>query len=176
MADLSEGDFGAALLNDCKYGYDVCGDTLRLSLIKSATMPDTAADQGNHRFTYALLPHLGDTRTEVRAEAYDLNFPTRVFAGPGRGTGVDGPIVRCEDQRAIIETIKPAEDGQGVVARLFEAHNTRGPVTLTLHPTVTRVEICGLLETESEPVPISEQRVTLPLGNYQILTLRLRFD
>lgn len=175
-ADLSEGDFGVALLNDCKYGYDVCGDTLRLSLIKSATMPDITADQGHHSFTYALLPHVGDTRTEVRAEAYDLNFPPRVFAGPGRGSGVDGPVIQCEGQRAIIETIKPAEDGQGVIVRLFEAHNTRGLATLILHPAVRRVEICGLLETEVEAVPISEQRVTVPLGNYQILTLRLRFD
>ena len=46
---------------NCKYGYDVRGDVLRLSLIKSATMPDSGADQGHHRFTYALLPHGGRT-------------------------------------------------------------------------------------------------------------------
>ncbi|MDJ0860591.1 MAG: glycoside hydrolase family 38 C-terminal domain-containing protein, partial [Dinoroseobacter sp.] len=74
-ADLSDGNYGVALLNDCKYGYDVRDDVLRLSLIKSATMPDNTADQGYHRFTYALLPHEGDTRVEVRREAYALNLP-----------------------------------------------------------------------------------------------------
>jgi alpha-mannosidase len=62
MGGSERGDYGVALLNDCKYGYDVRGDVLRLSLIKSATMPDSGADQGHHRFTYALLPHAGDTR------------------------------------------------------------------------------------------------------------------
>ncbi|MEL7117283.1 MAG: glycoside hydrolase family 38 C-terminal domain-containing protein, partial [Pseudomonadota bacterium] len=45
-ADLSESGYGVALLNDCKYGYDIAGNMMRLSLIKSSTMPDTGADQG----------------------------------------------------------------------------------------------------------------------------------
>ncbi|MEL6207076.1 MAG: glycoside hydrolase family 38 C-terminal domain-containing protein, partial [Pseudomonadota bacterium] len=175
-ADLSEGNYGVALLNDCKYGYDVRGDTLRLSLIKSATMPDRTADQGRHRFTYALLPHQGNTRVEVRAEAYALNCPPRVVAGPGQGAGIGAPIVRCADARAVIETVKPAEDGAGVVVRLFEAHNTRGPITLSLHEAVTAVEMCGLLEDQADPLPLDNHRVTVPLGNYQVLTLRLRLD
>jgi alpha-mannosidase len=65
-ADLSEGNYGVALLNDCKYGYDVRGDVMRLSLIKSATMPDSGADQGHHRFTYSLLPHGRHARDRAR--------------------------------------------------------------------------------------------------------------
>lgn len=172
-ADLSEGDFGVALLNDCKYGYDVRGDVLRLSLVKSATMPDVTADQGLHRFTYALLPHAGNTRLAVRREAYALNLPPRVIAGPGRGTGAPAWVARCADPRAVIETVKPAEDGDGIVLRLFEAHNTRGPVTLTLHPAITAVERCGLLEDAAEPVPIANGCVSLDLRNYEIVTLRL---
>ncbi|MEO0914612.1 MAG: glycoside hydrolase family 38 C-terminal domain-containing protein, partial [Pseudomonadota bacterium] len=124
-ADLSEGDYGVALLNDCKYGYDIRADVLRLSLIKSATMPDATADQGLHRFTYALLPHLGNTRLDVRREAYALNKPPRIFQGSG-SAGAPSPLVSCEDPRVVIETVKPAEDGKGVIIRLFEAHNTRG--------------------------------------------------
>ncbi|MEM9320080.1 MAG: glycoside hydrolase family 38 C-terminal domain-containing protein [Pseudomonadota bacterium] len=173
-ADLSEGNFGVALLNDCKYGYDVRGGVLRLSLIKSATMPDRTADQGHHRFTYALLPHAGDTRLDVRREAYALNAPPRVFAGPGQGGAAGAPIVQCSDPRAVIETIKPAEDGAGIVVRLYEAHNTRGPIDLVLHPAIRSVERCGLLETESVPLKMQGDRVTFPLGNYEIVTLRLR--
>ncbi|MGH9035916.1 MAG: alpha-mannosidase, partial [Acidimicrobiia bacterium] len=65
-ADLSEprvrgvpGDtaYGVALLNDAKYGYDVRGSVLRLSLLRAPTAPDPLCDRGRHRFTYALLPH-----------------------------------------------------------------------------------------------------------------------
>jgi alpha-mannosidase len=153
-ADLSEGNYGVALLNDCKYGYDVRGDVLRLSLIKSATMPDSGADQGHHRFTYALLPHAGDTRVTVRAEAAALNFPPRVI-GRSRGqagTARLGPVAHCPSQRAVIETVKPAQDGRGAIIRLYEAHNTRGEVEIVLAPDIVAAERVGLLEDGGAPL------------------------
>ena len=174
-ADLSEGNYGVALLNDCKYGYDVRDDVLRLSLIKSATMPDSGADQGHHRFTYALLPHAGDTRVTVRAEAAALNFPPRLI-GRGGDTGAAarlGPVAHCLSQRAVIETVKPAQDGRGAIIRLYEAHNTRGEVEIVLAPDIVAVEKVGLLEDGAEPVEIDGGRLRLHLTPYQIVTLRL---
>ena len=57
--DLSEADFGVALLNDCKYGYDARGNRLRLTLLKSPVDPWPDADQGEHRCRYAVMPHGG---------------------------------------------------------------------------------------------------------------------
>ena len=57
--DLSEGDYGVSLLNDCKYGYDIAENVLRLTALKGAMFPDPDADLGEHRFTYSLLPHTG---------------------------------------------------------------------------------------------------------------------
>ena len=57
--DLSEGDHGVALLNDCKYGHDVKGNTMRLSLLRAPKAPDPQCDMGRHRFTYVLMPHFG---------------------------------------------------------------------------------------------------------------------
>jgi alpha-mannosidase len=55
-ADLSERGYGVSLLNDCKYGHDIKDNVIRLTLLKSATYPDVEADQGEHVFTYSLLP------------------------------------------------------------------------------------------------------------------------
>ncbi|MBZ0302528.1 MAG: alpha-mannosidase, partial [Anaerolineae bacterium] len=57
--DLSEGDYGVSLMNDCKYGHDVRGNVMRISLLRAPTNPDPEADQGEHRFAYSLLPHAG---------------------------------------------------------------------------------------------------------------------
>jgi len=75
-ADLSQRDYGVALLNDCKYGHKVKGNTIDLNLLRSVpypgpglwrmrawwpgsrTMPTT--DQCDHIFTYSLYPHPGD--------------------------------------------------------------------------------------------------------------------
>ena len=55
--DLSEGDYGVALLNDCKYGHDIHDNVIRISLLRAPTEPDPEADQGEHRFAYSLFPH-----------------------------------------------------------------------------------------------------------------------
>ena len=170
-ADLSEGNYGVALLNDCKYGYDVSGNVLRLSLIKSSTMPDPVADQGRHVMTYALLPHRGDWRGGVRAEAYDLNLPLRV----GRGVAA-APLVQSDAPNVVIETVKPADDGDGVILRLYEALKYRGPVQLRFRDTLGSAAICDLLETEIEQVRIEGETLDLDLTPHQIVTLRVRFQ
>ncbi len=171
-ADLSEGDYGVALLNDCKYGYDIKGDVMRLTLIKSATSPDPNADQGLHRFTYALLPHKGDWRAEVQAQANHLNMPVRLMRGQGDGTA----FVESSNHAVVVETVKPAEDGDGVIVRLYESQRTRGPVTLTFAAPPSRVTRSHLLEfDEGEALAVDGRDVILDITPFQIVTLRARF-
>ncbi|MFQ6546866.1 alpha-mannosidase [Aestuariibius sp. 2305UL40-4] len=171
-ADLSEGHYGVALLNDCKYGYDVTDNVLRLTLIKSATMPDPKADQGRHVFTYALLPHKGDWRGEVLREAYDLNLPARVV--PVQGDGL--ALARTNAENIIVETVKPSEDGDGVILRLFEAHGARGATRVTFGKPVASAAISDLLELkELGALDLIDNSVALYFTPFQILTLRVRF-
>jgi alpha-mannosidase len=58
-ADLSEGDYGVSILNDCKYGYDILDSTMRITLLRAPTCPDRKGDLGYHKFTYAFYPHSG---------------------------------------------------------------------------------------------------------------------
>ena len=75
-ADLSEGRYGVSLLNDCKYGYDIKDQCMRLTLLRAPVFPDPTGDKGEHEFTYSLLPHAGNwiTANTVRA-GYELNVP-----------------------------------------------------------------------------------------------------
>jgi alpha-mannosidase len=57
--DLSEEDYGVSLLNDCKYGHDAKGSTMRLSLLRASHNPDPVPDKGMHEMTYSLYPHTG---------------------------------------------------------------------------------------------------------------------
>jgi alpha-mannosidase len=166
-ADLSETGFGVALLNDCKYGYDIRENVIRLTLLKSSTSPDPGADQGHHHFTYALLPHAADAAL-VRAEARRLNDP--VLALPGLATAA--PLVSCDADNVVLETLKPAEDGKGFILRLYEADRRRGPVRLSFGRAMQAVAVCDLLETELSPVEIKDNSVTLMLKPFEILSLR----
>ena len=63
-ADLSEPGYGVALLNESKYGYDILGHTIRLSLLRAPGFPDPEADQGGGGLPSlrlrARFPHEGD--------------------------------------------------------------------------------------------------------------------
>jgi len=177
-ADLSEGNYGVALLNDCKYGYDIHDNVIRLSLLKSATAPDPHADQGEHRMTYSLLPHVGDWRTEVVQAAYDLNDPLilRRVAGSAAGslnTATLNSLVSVSAPNVIIETVKYAEDGKGLIVRLYEHQRNRGHFTVNVGFALSEAFECNLLEENGQALAVQGNEVQLDITPYQIITVRL---
>jgi alpha-mannosidase len=56
---MSEGTYGVALLNDCKYGHSARDGVLSLTLLKAPKGPYEEADIHKHQFTYSILPHNG---------------------------------------------------------------------------------------------------------------------
>ena len=146
-ADVSEANFGMALLNDCKYGYDLLDGVLRLSLLRAPISPDPQADRGRHEFTYALLVHDGpftDGRT-VRA-GYELNAPALVR--PGAQAGLQGGLLELSAGPAVIvETVKRGETGRDTIVRLYEALGTTADAAVRLAARVRSAHECDLLET-----------------------------
>ncbi|MEO1540254.1 MAG: alpha-mannosidase [Pseudomonadota bacterium] len=171
-ADLSEGDYGVALLNDSKYGYDIRDDVMRLTLLKCATMPDPLADQGLHSFVYSLLPHTGDWRGKVPAAAYTQNDPAIFFPITGGENLVTATsLVTSNRSNVIVETVKQAEDSAALVIRLFENERSRGPVTLTFDFAPVAVTRASLLEEPGDPLDIEGMSVTFEIAPYEIVTL-----
>jgi alpha-mannosidase len=172
--DLSEGGYGASLLNDCKYGHDIRDNIMRLSLLRSPTMPDPEADQGEQRFAYSLLPHAGGWDETTIAAAYALNDPIIIATG---GSNVAGkalqPIISVDQPNIVIETIKQAEDGNGVIVRLYESQRQRGEITLAAGFALEGAWRANLLEENQAPLHVSGNKVSLFVKPYQVVTLRL---
>ncbi len=180
-ADLSEGGaaaaggYGVALMNDCKYGYDIRGNVMRLTLLRSPIEPDPQADQGSHIFTYALYPHPGD-RAEARVvqEAMNLNSPLVLLGSP---TDYKAPAsqswLSVDRPGVVIESIKVAEHRRGLIVRLYEAHGTRGRVSLRVPATIVRAQRTNLLEVPTIQLPVHERCVMFDIKPYEILTLCL---
>jgi len=146
FADLSEPGYGVALLNDGRYGYHALGSELGLSLLRSPVSPDPLADEGRHELTYALLPHPGSWLAGgVLTEAEDLNRPLLRLAcrasGPARRRAL-----RVEGPPLALAALKPAEDGDGLVLRLYEPQGGRGRARLTLPAGWRASEELNLLE------------------------------
>jgi alpha-mannosidase len=168
-ADLGDGDYGVALLNGCKHGYDIHDGVMRLSLLRAPTHPDPDADQWSHSFTYALLPHPGDWREAgVIAAAEDLNTPLRVV-GSNLPIGTSRSLIEVDTPQVIVEAIKRAEDSDAVIVRLYEAWGRpcRARVKTTLAH--TRARLCDLLEREIAEASLDELR----LRPFEVVTLAL---
>jgi alpha-mannosidase len=174
-ADLSEPGYGVALLNDCKYGYNVHGNTLGMSLLRAPTSPDPLADRGQHRFTYSLLPHAGGLREgRVIEEAYALNVPLLVGQVEGHAGNLPPSSSFFELDRAgvVIEAIKVAENGKAIIVRLYEAVGGRGPIALRTSLPVRKAWSTDLLENEIESLPLKDGIIALEFKPFEIATIK----
>jgi alpha-mannosidase len=180
-ADLSEGDYGVSLLNDCKYGHDVKDNVLRLTLLRSPIDPDAAADKGRHVFTYSLWPHAGDWRAGgVVPAGYELNFP--VLSGPIPAAQPGGLPARYAFATApggevIVETVKQAEDGDGWVVRVYEWRQSRhAAVALEFGQPIADAVECNLMEEDPQPAAAGGRTLTFAIAPYEIKTFKIRFS
>jgi alpha-mannosidase len=176
-ADLSEGDFGASLLNDCKYGHDAKDGVLRLTVLRSPMMPDSQADLGRHTLTYALYPHLGDWAAggTPRAAA-ELNQPLLAMPAEAHdGQPLTEAFVWASRDDVVIDTLKKAEDRDELVVRLYENANRRGPVTLTFARPLASAALLDLLENVEQPLTVQGNQVRLDIAPYELVTLGITF-
>ena len=129
FADLSERNYGVALLNDCKYGYDVKDNLLRISLLRSGKQPDHIQDVGEHVFTYSLLPHGRDfVEGGVVPSAFELNNP--VLAVEGKEKIDAASFFTLDNPEVEIDAVKKSEDGKHLVVRFHDFAGSRQKVTL----------------------------------------------
>ncbi len=172
-ADLGDGEYGVALLNDCKHGYDIRDSVMRLSLLRAPTHPDPTADRGDHVFTYALMPHRGDFRdAEVIQAAEDLNAP--LFPAYGSlPAGSRRSLIEVDTPQVVVEAIKRAEDSDATIVRLYESWGGRCRTRLRMTLPASRAFLCDLLERDREEVAVRDGLIELELTPFKVLTLKL---
>lgn len=127
--DVTDGDAGVSVLTTGKYGWRVKDGLLSLNLLRSAVWPDPAADKGVHTIKYALYPHAGDyNQANTQSVAYFYNNPLFITE-----SDVEiAPQITSSDEHIVIETIKPAEDGNGIVLRLYEDSGLKRTASLSI--------------------------------------------
>lgn len=171
-ADLSEGNYGVSLLNDCKYGHSVKDNVMRISLLRSPKLPDTQADMGEHTFTYSLYPH-EDTVTKggTMEAANRLNLSALVVPGEMHR---EWQIVRVSSQSVMIDAIKKAEDEDCLIVRLHECRGNRVKADLSTDLPVQKIVPCNLLEHDLAE-PVAGARAACEFRPFEIKTFKLYF-
>ncbi|MDR1937113.1 MAG: glycosyl hydrolase-related protein [Tannerellaceae bacterium] len=142
--------YGLTLFNDAKYGYDVNGNDLRLSVVRSAPFahhnpakldPEQEyiwMDQGIQTLKLQLVPHGNDWK-EINAPRVAEEFiapPLVAYQGIHGGTmSKSGSYLSIDAPNVIVSAIKKSETGNDVIIRLVETFGKATAATLQF-PTV----------------------------------------
>ncbi len=177
--DLTDesGQFGLSLLNDCKYGFDVKDNTLRLSVIHGATAPDPEADRGRQEMLYSLYPHSGSWQEAGTVRrGYELNTPfeARVAMIHGGDWSPSASFIRSDAEGVIISALKK-ESGyfnRGFILRAYEVFGKGATVSLDIAWPVRAAE-SDLLDYSVEKLPLTGDKVVLTLKPYEIKTIKI---
>ncbi|CAO1631926.1 unnamed protein product [Sympodiomycopsis kandeliae] len=171
FSDISESNYGFAILNDCKYGHSAEVGLLRISLLRAATYPDAHQDEGHHSFAFALYPHdgaLADSDVVQAARLY--NNPIEAIDSNASSVKPDGGDLvpfALEPQggksdNIVFDTLKRGEadfdyygkkgqDGKTVIARFYESLGSQAEVVLKVDASkVSKIVSCSLLEDDED--------------------------
>ena len=175
--DLSGKDYGVSLLNDCKYGHDVNGNVMRLTLLRSSYNPDPTPDQGRHEITYSLYPHSGDWRkSDTVKRGYELNNPL-IASIENSHTGrlpKEHSFVMVEQSNVIVTALKKSEDGDDMIIRFYESQGKEGTATIKLNTGAKAVRETDLAERPlvKRGIPVIANCFRIPIGKWEIKTIR----
>ncbi|HEY0535824.1 MAG TPA: glycoside hydrolase family 38 C-terminal domain-containing protein [Actinoplanes sp.] len=175
---VEEPGFGASLVTDSTYGYDLTRDsdpvhgvttTVRLSLLRAPRFPDPETDQGVQTCAYGLV--IGSSVAEATAAGLDLNLAERVVTGDH---GFD-PLVSVAGEGILVSSVKLADDrGGDIIVRLYESLGRRAVGTLTVNVPISEAVTVSLLERPlDDEVAVSGAQIPLSLSPFEVRTLRL---
>lgn len=175
--DISENNYGVALLNDGKYGFGVNDGDLSMTIVKSGGFPYEEASEIVPTFTYSLLPHKeSGCNGGIVEKSYILNRPFLVREVKENKTGKlpsEFSYATCKTSGVILETLKRAESGDGVILRLYEAYKERKKVELYL-PNATEAWLCDLSENEQQKLHLDGGMVEFNVKPFEIVTLKIK--
>ena len=177
-ADLSEDDYGVSLLNKAKYGYDIKGNVLRLSLLRSPKWPDPLADRGLHSIEYSLYPHRANvSAARTLQRGYEYNNPLIAIVGEahkGRRPS-SASFVQLTPANLILTTIKKAEDGEGWIFQWYDGKGLDSQASLTLPATPIKVVRSNFLEGDGAPETFRGTQVQAGTRKSSTTTLKIQF-
>jgi alpha-mannosidase len=177
-ADISDGSYGVSLLNDSKYGYDIEGSMMRLTLLRSPVSPDPQADKGKHSFAYSLYPHKGswqEANTVRRGQEFNNPLISRFLTPHAGGMELSHSFFKAEPANVVLSAMKKAEDSDALIMRLYECVGEDAKAEITLAGVPKAVYEVDLLEANLGRVSFKGNVVTVLMGKNETKTIKVQF-
>jgi alpha-mannosidase len=178
--DITDGEYGIALLNKTKYGHSYQDGELRLSLLRSPGSPDQYPNMGKFKIEYALFPHTGDWKNGVLEEGDVFNVPAYAAEPPSQSLKKED-VYKPEERAGlsingkgvVLSGIKKAENTDELIIRLFEAHGNEQKVEISLPYKIESVRLVDLAERaiEQGEISLKNNQINLKIKPHEIVSL-----
>lgn len=193
-ADMTGGTLGVTLSNaDCYYFQLGNSTTSTLDTATSSINPLIGGQvdgtnlgiQNQHGDTqflqrFALRTHGSAQYTQRDAMKFALEHQNPFVTGAVTGSGNTYPETNysafsLNDQNVMLWALKPAEEGigKGVIARVWNLGTAPATPTFTLNPKIASAKRTTHIETDIEPVAVTNGTIQATVGAKQMLTFRL---
>lgn len=174
--DMAENDYGAALLNDGKYGFGAEDNVLTMTVAKCGSFPYYEASEDIPQFTYSLVPHAGDFRTAgIIEKAYVLN--RGLIARDIEKHDGDLPerfsMAESKTRGVFAETVKKSEDGNGIIIRAYEAFKETKTAEIFYGLPMKKAYICDLSENVVKEAETDNGIIRFDIKPFEIVTLKI---
>jgi len=178
--DVSDGEYGLSLLNDSKYGFDVKGNTVRMTLLRTSYSPDPKPDQGIHEIKYVLYPHEGSWKEALTfRKGYELNHPLEAYVvtkptQKDTSQPQEASYVQVSPENVVVSSVKAAEDSEDCIIRVYDATGAGAKVKLLLGFDAAEVCEVDLMEREVSNIGMKGKRIEVSLSPFEVKTLRVK--
>jgi alpha-mannosidase len=193
--DLSDEMYGASLLNDCRYAFDIEGERMRLTILRGIPDLDPEADVGDHDLRYAYYPHAGDWRagdTVRKGWAFNMPLIARqalrragviapwIAAGVNHAMPPSFSFLEVAPENVVLSAFKLEQEdwgpGSPVVVRFYETAGREAEAQIAFSAPLMMLEETNHLEEpiESDAFRWGEERATIAFRPHEIKTFRFR--
>ena len=134
---------------------------------------------GRHEFDYSIIPHAGDwASAEAHVQAVQHLRPMRArWNRHGLGhIAAEGSLVRVSSTAFQVSAIKRAEDGDGVIVRVYNTLDEEASTTIDVPLAKGSVNRVNLNEEHMEDVDRNEDGVHVTARRNEIVTLRWKWE
>lgn len=174
-ADLSEGNYGCSIINDCKYGYDIHDSHMRITLMRAPTCPDPVGDHGINTFSYSFHPHKNDWRYDTVQAANSFNIKPMAFYNKeaSDGSADEYSFITIDKKNVSVEALKTAQNGNDLILRVVEDEQSRGKIKIKTGLNFRKVIECNMIEEDKCEIHCVDNSFEFDIKPFEVKTFRL---
>ena len=177
---VAAGD-GASLmmLSDCKHGFLCKPESLGLTLIRSAFLPDPLPELHEHWLSLALAPVDANHPSQAFELSEMYTHPLTTLSGQFHAgdEALTKEFLRIHGNAAL-SSVKMAENGQGMILRVFHLCEEEEDISIDLFQQPKSAARVDMLEKQwgnDEDIRITPKGIVIPVKGRECVSVRVRF-